>query len=292
MNKSMSLRTIFDQVVLDYDEVRPGYPTELIEDVISISAIPEGGRILELGCGTGKATIPFAKRGYSMICLDVGTSLVALAAKKCREYPKVHIQNVSFEDWKLEENAFDLMMSATAFHWIPSEIGYPKAANILKETGYIAIFSHLHPTPYKGFFQAVQRVYKEVVPGWEKDGTESSTEEEIRATEAYINGTGLFEQVFVKKYPWTKDYNTAEYLKLLNTYSGHRNLEEGKRLRLFKGIGELIENEYGGVINLTLVDFVPRRCSLGLYARPPACANGRQAGSRTLIAGQTTPIKG
>ncbi len=38
MNARMSLRTIFDQTALDYDEVRPGYPEELIEDVISIPA--------------------------------------------------------------------------------------------------------------------------------------------------------------------------------------------------------------------------------------------------------------
>lgn len=36
--------------------------------------------------------------------------------------------------------------------------------------------------------------------------------------------------------------------KLLNTYSGHRNLEEAKRSRLFRDIGELIENEYRGTI--------------------------------------------
>ena len=64
INARTSLRTIFDQAALDYDDVRPGYPGELIEDVISISAIPKDGRILEIGCGAGQATIPFAKRGY------------------------------------------------------------------------------------------------------------------------------------------------------------------------------------------------------------------------------------
>jgi SAM-dependent methyltransferase len=248
MDTRTSLRTIFDQVALDYDEVRPGYPAELIEDVISISGIPKDGRILEVGCGTGQATIPFAKRGYSMTCLDIGKELADLAAQKCRQYPKVHIQTVSFEDWEPEENAFDLFISATAFHWIPPEVGYPKAAKILKDSGYIAIFSNLHPTSYTGFFQAVQKVYQEVVPEWKKPGNGPSTEEGIRTTEAYINETGLFEPVLVKGYLWTKDYNTEEYLKLLNTYSDHRNLEESRRTRLFRGIGELIEKEYGGTI--------------------------------------------
>lgn len=248
MNARTSLRTIFDQAALDYDEVRPGYPAELIEDVISISAIPKDGRILEIGCGTGQATVPFARRGYSMTCLDIGKELAALAAQKCRQYPKVHIQPISFEDWKPEENAFDLVMSATAFHWIPPEVGYPKAAKVLKDSGYIAIFSNEHPTPYTDFFHAVQEVYQRVVPEWNDPRTRPSTDERIRSTAAYINGTGLFEPVLVRRYPWTKDYTTEEYLKLLNTYSGHRSLEESKRLRLFREIGELIENEYGGTI--------------------------------------------
>ncbi len=71
MDAKVSRKTVFDQAARDYDEVRPGYPQELIEDIISISAIPEDGRILEIGCGTGQATIPFAKRGYSMTCLDI-----------------------------------------------------------------------------------------------------------------------------------------------------------------------------------------------------------------------------
>ncbi|MBI2952658.1 methyltransferase domain-containing protein, partial [bacterium] len=84
-----ALRTVFDQAALDYDAVRPGYPEELIEDVVAISLIPKGGRILEVGCGTGQATLPFARRGYSMLCLDIGKNLAAIAAQKCCQYPQV-----------------------------------------------------------------------------------------------------------------------------------------------------------------------------------------------------------
>jgi ubiquinone/menaquinone biosynthesis C-methylase UbiE len=56
------LRTIFDEAASLYDEVRPGYPEDLFDDVISLSGIPAGGRILEIGCGTGQVTVPVAKR--------------------------------------------------------------------------------------------------------------------------------------------------------------------------------------------------------------------------------------
>jgi ubiquinone/menaquinone biosynthesis C-methylase UbiE len=57
------LRSTFDRTALLYDKVRPGYPEELFEDVVSLSGVPAGGRVLEVGCGTGQATLPLARRG-------------------------------------------------------------------------------------------------------------------------------------------------------------------------------------------------------------------------------------
>src|SRR5215210_5494927 len=62
------LRTTFDEAASLYDEVRPGYPEDLFDDIVSLSGIPSGGRILEIGCGTGQATVPFALRGYRDLC--------------------------------------------------------------------------------------------------------------------------------------------------------------------------------------------------------------------------------
>ncbi len=55
------------------------------------------------------------------------------------------IKNVKFEDWQLHKAVFDLVISAQAFHWIPASISYPKAAQALKERGYVAIFGNLSP---------------------------------------------------------------------------------------------------------------------------------------------------
>ncbi len=73
-----SHRTTFNNVADLYDEVRPGYPEALIEDALTLSGIPPDGRILEIGCGTGKATLPFARRGYAMLCLELGDKLAAV----------------------------------------------------------------------------------------------------------------------------------------------------------------------------------------------------------------------
>jgi SAM-dependent methyltransferase len=76
------LRETFNRSADVYDRIRPGYPDTLVDDVIRLSGIPDQGHILEIGCGTGKATEPFALRGYWMDCLDIGRDLAAVAATK------------------------------------------------------------------------------------------------------------------------------------------------------------------------------------------------------------------
>lgn len=246
MRRRKAQRDSFDEVPREYDEVRPSYPDKLIKDIVYISKIPKGGKILEVGCGTGQATIRFAEQGYSMTCLDIGKNLIKIAREKCKNYPKVKIHNISFEDWQPEKEAFDLLISGTAFHWISPEIGYPKAAEVLKDTGFIALFWNMPPTPYTGFFQAVQRVYQRFVPEWEDPRNGPGTEKKILERKNYIDRTGLFEKTGVERCLWSRIYNTDQYLKLLDTYSDHRSLEKDRRNQLYEGIRTLINEEYGG----------------------------------------------
>ena len=112
------LRTTFNSSAGWYDRIRPGYPERLIDDVISLSAIPPRGQILEIGCGTGKATEMFASRGYAMLCLEIGIDLAAVALQKFRASANVQIVVSSFEEWEPGNRLFDLIIAATSFHWV------------------------------------------------------------------------------------------------------------------------------------------------------------------------------
>src|SRR5215211_3949093 len=122
------LRTTFDEAASLYDEVRPGYPEELFDDVVSLSGIEPAGRILEIGCGTGQATVPLARRGYRILCVELGENLAAVARRNLEGYPRAEVRTGAFEDLALQEGAFDLAISATAFHWLDPVVAYPKAA--------------------------------------------------------------------------------------------------------------------------------------------------------------------
>ncbi len=241
-----NVRGSFDKASREYDEIRPGYPEQLIEDIIRISRITEGGKILEVGCGTGQATMPFAKKGYGILCLDVGRRLAATAREKFKEYPNVRILNTSFEHSKLIGSFFDLLISATAFHWIQPDVSYSKAAQALKRSGYLALFWNTHPSPFTGFFKDVQEIYDRIMPM--KSDSVSPTARIVTEQEHYLKESRLFEEVEIRKYRWSINYSADSYLKLLSTYSDHRRLSDKKRSQLYDDIRKLIESRYGGAI--------------------------------------------
>jgi len=238
---------IFDEAALLYDEMRPKYPEELIKDVINLSGIPEKGSILEVGCGTGQATLPFASNGYQMTCLDIGENLIEVAKRKLRSY-EVDFYVTSFEEWTPSKK-YDLLISATAFHWINPAERYRLAYQVIKDDGWIALFWNKHPTPYTGFFAEVQKVYNDIVPEWRNPNESPTTEEWIHEHIQEIEESDLFGDVLVKKYPFTVKFTSKDYVKLLNTFSDHRSLEKKQQQRLYAGIEELIDNEYGGYVD-------------------------------------------
>src|SRR3712207_9232830 len=138
------LRTTFDEAASLYDEVRPGYPDRLFDDIVSLSRIPAGGKILEIGCGTGQATVPFARRGYHILCIELGENMAAVARHNLEGYPQAEVRTGAFEESSLQEEAFDLAISATAFHWLDPAVAYPKAARVLRDGGSLALFWHVH----------------------------------------------------------------------------------------------------------------------------------------------------
>ncbi|MGH3146129.1 MAG: class I SAM-dependent methyltransferase, partial [Rubrobacter sp.] len=88
--------------------MRPGYPEDLFDDVVSLSGIAPGGRILEIGCGTGQATIPFARRGYRILSVELGENLAAVARRNLAAYPRAEVRTADFEELPLKAGAFDL----------------------------------------------------------------------------------------------------------------------------------------------------------------------------------------
>jgi SAM-dependent methyltransferase len=243
------LRTTFEQSARIYHDARPGYPEELFDDLVALSGIPLGGRVLEIGCGTGLATLPLARRGYSIHCIELGEQLAAVAREHLAAYPAVSVEVGMFEKTAVEEAAYDLAVSATAWHWIPQPAGYRNVAKALRPGGSIAIWRHEHVWSAAGgdFWIDVQELYERHMPGTEP-GLRLQHPDAFTGEADAIDASGLFGPVTLRRYVWDIEYDAESYLRLLSTYSGHIDLAEPNRTRLFQGIADLINGPYGGRI--------------------------------------------
>lgn len=226
-----------------YERVRPSYPKALIDDVISLSGLPKDGRVLEIGCGTGKATKLFAARGYALDCLDIGDDLAAIAAEKFRDLDNVHVSVSSFEDWDTCGVSYDLVFAAASFHWIDPRVRFTKSAAVLRETGALAVFTNKHVKKDEGFFARVEDVYRVHAPSMERIARERK-----KLWVEPVTGKNLFNEPIVRKHPWVAEYSAEDYVALLGTYSDHLSLPEDERSSLFAYIAELIQDEYAGVV--------------------------------------------
>jgi 16S rRNA A1518/A1519 N6-dimethyltransferase RsmA/KsgA/DIM1 with predicted DNA glycosylase/AP lyase activity len=95
----MTLRDTFEEAPELYDRARPGYPGELFDDLERLAGLRAGSRILELGCGTGQATVSLARRGYEVVAVELGARLADVARRKLATFPTVTVVNSAFEAW-------------------------------------------------------------------------------------------------------------------------------------------------------------------------------------------------
>ncbi len=229
------LRATFNSAAGTYHRARPAYPGALYGDLIRLAGLTPGSRLLEAGCGTGKATIPLAARGFRITCLELGPDLAAAARASLAAFPAVDIEVASFEDWRPPAGAaFDLVFAATAWHWLDPAVRYRKAWRLLRPGGHLAFWSALHVIPDGGdpFFHEIQDIYDEIGEGM-PPGTVLPRPGELPEERAEIEGSGLFTVVAIRHYDWETSYTAAGYIDLLDTFSGHLAMRQWQRDRLY-----------------------------------------------------------
>ncbi len=244
----MGLETKFDEVFAEYDKWRPGYVPQLYGDIFEYKEISRSGSVLEIGIGTGQATLPFLEKGCSLTAVEPGGNLAEFTRRKFSKYKNFKILNAAFEDLEFPGGSFDMAYSASAFHWIPEEIGYTKIFGLLKNGGVFARFAN-HPYKDKSNGQldaAIQKIYSRYMPSSPRPP--EYDERQCKKT-ADTAGKYGFTDIAYRLYKRTRTFDSAEYTCLLGTYSDHIALEEKKRAEFFREIENTI-CRFGGKITV------------------------------------------
>jgi SAM-dependent methyltransferase len=244
-----ALAATFDRAADLYQRARPDYPDTLLDDVVAVARLVPGSRLLEVGCATGKATLPLARRGFRITCVEPGPHLAAAARQNVAGLD-VEVLEGRFEDWRPStDERFDLVFAATAWNWIDPAVRYPRAWEALKQGGHLAFWNAEHVQPDGGdpFFREIQDVYDEIGEGvppdtpWLRPGELEERRDEIEAG-------GLFEVVHVRHFDWERVYDAKGYIELLNTFSGHIAMAAWQRDRLYGEIRRRLGSRQDGQV--------------------------------------------
>jgi len=224
-----------------YHQVRPRYPQALIDRVIEIAQLSACSTLLEVGCGPAIATPAFAALGCPMVCVEPNIDFYHLAQATCKPYPQVELQNCSFEEWVLARGQFDAVLAASSFHWIPPEIGYPKAVAALRPEGSLILLWNKELQPTYEVYQQLEPVYQThapmLKPIYENSATQAAM---LNQLGQMAIASGQFKDMVTEHMEVEVTYSVDQYLRLLTTYSPYLKLELEPRQRLFEGLRQVL----------------------------------------------------
>jgi len=230
-----------------YDAVRPRYPEALFEHVAAHAGITTATRALEIGTGTGIATLPFAGMGCSILGLELSDAMAAVARRKLARFPRVTIETARFEEWEGEEGAFDLVFCAQAWHWIPPGVRYPKTRALLRAGGTLAAFANWVTSNLPEAQPAYRLHAPEVFARQDGDPPED-VEGRIARVLTSVGESLCYEGIEIHRFPWQRSFRADEYVRLIRTYSDHATLPPEVREPLLRDIAKAIDDAGGSVL--------------------------------------------
>lgn len=250
------LRLTFDNVPEIYDRARPAYPEALFVDLFAYlreSLRIEQPNVIEIGPATGQATRSLLAHGASVTAVEIGPRLAAFLRAKFAAEQRLEVINASFEDASLRSGAYDLVVSASAYHWIGPAVRVSKSHDVLRPGGALAIIgaNQIASEVDRGFFEHVFPIYVNHRP--DEQRTELQGEDIVPPEYEEIRTSALFADVTLFRYRWDQTYTSAAYADLVRSYSNSQAMAPPAREALIADLCTVIDAKYHGLVTRPLV---------------------------------------
>jgi ubiquinone/menaquinone biosynthesis C-methylase UbiE len=166
VKETLHSRAEFDGTAYYYLKYRGQYSHQLIDTVAELCGLDGSGRLLDLGCGTGKLTFPLADYFSETIGIDISEDMLQSAQSQAELLEKHTMRwvEMSSEEIGPTLGQFRLITAGDAFHWMDREKVLRLCYERLQPGGAIALVGQGHML---GNYQLLwQRAVHRVVERW------------------------------------------------------------------------------------------------------------------------------
>jgi hypothetical protein len=139
-------RDLYGRDPIAYAAGRPEYPERVWEVLESRCMLRSGSRVVEIGPGTGLVTRRLLSEGAQVTGVEPNAAMAAYL-QHTLDHDTLGVVVRTFEDADLGENAFDLAVAATSFHWVDQRLGTEKLRRVVQPGGWVSIWWTLFEDP-------------------------------------------------------------------------------------------------------------------------------------------------
>lgn len=255
-------REAFGEDPANYDAARPDYPAATWQALRDRAGLRAGIDILEIGAGTGIATRQLlAHHPARLVAVEPDVRLAAFLADTIRD-ARVEVRPEPFEAVELPDACFDLVVSATAFHWLDPVPALQRIVRLLRPGGAVALWWNVFGEPGRAdaFHDATTHLFTghAVSPSGGADGKPPfALDTAARLDEFEAAGLRADPPELLR---WTLRIEADAMRRLYATYSNVSVLPPDQRARLLDGLVEVAERQFGGMVerNLTTAIYTAR----------------------------------
>lgn len=153
--------------------------------------------------------------------------------RKYKAYPNFGIVHADFVTHDFGKQPFDMVYSAATIQWIPEELDFPKAYDLLKSGGTFAMMLTRtdSKSPNEALYSAIQDVY----------GAHFHPETQYTCRLEYENVTNYgFVDFECRHYHKTRQYSADDFIAWTMIQAPHLTLPQPDRSKFIDGIRDAI----------------------------------------------------
>ncbi|AKU15431.1 class I SAM-dependent methyltransferase [Luteipulveratus mongoliensis] len=228
----------FEQGATAYERFRPEFPEAMFDDVVRLAGDRLQDRVLEVGAGTGRATLPLARRGARIHVVEPSADMLRVLAERLQTEglaDLVTTQQATFEDVDASDGTYGVMVAAQSFHWADAATRWERLASVLGSDGLgFLCWNGWHVDPDRHNTNEIQAIYAEHGAGLTSDVDDHRSGPGWAELE--VEAKPWMEIVEPKTYEWDWSMPTDDYFALLTTTSQYAIAPSEDRARLFDAL--------------------------------------------------------